>query len=83
MKYLLVFILIIPALLFGCIGFIWDPTKKGFINGSRWLDEAFNYGKLIEKLLVPDKNESTSVSSEFINLCNNLLKIKYPVLVYS
>lgn len=51
MKYLLAFILMIPAFLLGCITWIWKPTKQGFLNGSRWLDVRFNYGKLIDNLL--------------------------------
>ncbi len=51
MKYLLAFLLMIPAFILGCITWVWNPCRKGFYTGSRWLDERFNYGKLIENLL--------------------------------
>lgn len=49
--YTLAFILMIPAIFLGCLTWLWKPNKRGFLNGSQWLDEQFNYGKFIDNLL--------------------------------
>jgi len=49
--YLATFILLIPPVIMGCITFLWNPSKRGFLNGSQWLDVKFNYGHLIDNLM--------------------------------
>lgn len=49
--YIIIFILLIPPVIMGGISFLWNPCKRGFRNGSSWLDVKFNYGNLIDNLI--------------------------------
>jgi len=55
MKYIIcyfaAFILFIPPIIMGCITWIWKPNRAGFLKGSQYLDNKYNYGKLIDNLL--------------------------------
>lgn len=54
--YLAISILLIPPIIIGCITWLWNPTKKGFLIGSQWLDERYNYGTWINNLIEATKD---------------------------
>jgi hypothetical protein len=55
MKYILIYfatlLLLIPPVILGVCTFLWTPSKKGFLKGSQFLDEKWNYGTVINNLI--------------------------------